>query len=84
MCKCALNCAYFCVLLYDFHNKIELVVSNWSCIDSLEDWLDSVHTAAGHLYSSDVTKLVKIRIHRMRILTFKIRQMQIRIVAFIL
>ena len=48
-----------------------------------------------HIFShvtSDVTKLVKILIHRMRILTFKIHQMriltfkihQMRIVAFIL
>jgi len=31
----------------------------------------------------DVTKLVKIRIHRMHILTFKISRMRMRIVAFI-
>jgi len=33
---------------------------------------------------SDATKLVKIRIHRIRILTLKIRRMQMRIEAFIL
>ena len=33
---------------------------------------------------SDVTKLVKIPIRRMQILTFKIQQMRMRIVAFIL
>jgi len=34
--------------------------------------------------TSDVTKLVKIRTRRMQILSFKIRQMQMRIEAFIL
>jgi len=37
-----------------------------------------------NLKTSDVTKLVKIRIQRMKILTFKIRRIRMRIEAFIL
>ena len=35
-----------------------------------------------YITASDVTKLVKIRIYRMRILTFEIRRMRLRIEAF--